>query len=48
MGKDGAGKHLFDLGINKVTYELLIPYSKALSNMVVIEIQFYNRGDWQS
>lgn len=48
MGKDRAGKQLFSIRFNKVTEYLFIPYWKALSNMVVVEIQFYNGGDWQS
>jgi hypothetical protein len=47
MGKDGACKHLFDLEINKATCDLSIPYSKALSNMVVVEIRF-SRGRRQA
>ena len=40
MGKDGAGKPLFSIRLNKVTGSSLIPYLEALSNMVVVEIRF--------
>lgn len=40
MGKDGAGKPLFSIRLNKVTGNSLIPYLESLSNMVVVEIRF--------